>query len=212
MSKFPDIDWNTSALHKELNPELQTSFTDFNVKFHYHSLEQIINIEKNQKVVAFLKESQLLYRFSKFHPLITGTIPLAINIETSDLDILFQSENFEEFTKHVLEFFPKSVIRIEQDYVLAIFKHNDLNIEFFCQKIHPLKQRAHQHLRIEARLLKLLGVHFRRRIIQLKREGFKTEPAFGELLALDNPYEDLLQLNTLSDIDLLQRFSHLKDL
>lgn len=32
------------------------------------------------------------------------------------------------------------------------------------------------------------------KIIDLKKKGIKTEPAFGKLLDLENPYEDLLKV------------------
>lgn len=37
----------------------------------------------------------------------------------------------------------------------------------------------------------------------LKKEGYKTEPAFGMLLGLDNPYVQLIELEELADDGLL---------
>lgn len=46
----------------------------------------------------------------------------------------------------------------------------------------------------EYRILKERGEDFKQKIIQLKQQGMKTEPAFGLLLGLENPYKDLLKL------------------
>ncbi len=45
----------------------------------------------------------------------------------------------------------------------------------------------------EYRILQEKGEDFKNEIIALKRQGIKTEPAFGILLGLENPYEDLLK-------------------
>lgn len=211
MNDYPDIAWNTSALSKDLNPELQASFEGFNVKFHYHSLEQIINIEKNISVSKFLDESQILSKLKAYRPLISGTIPLGIDTNESDLDILFQADNFKEFLDIVKDIFPMAKNRIETDYSLSSFRFKGLNVELFCQKLHPIEQSAHRHLRTEARLLKLLGLKFKQKIIELKEAGVKTEPAFGEVLGLSDPYSDLLTLGKFSDVQLLERFSQIRD-
>lgn len=39
--------------------------------------------------------------------------------------------------------------------------------------------------------------------------GEKTEPAFGKLLNLTAPYKELIELNKLSDSELLSRFDNL---
>ncbi len=52
---------------------------------------------------------------------------------------------------------------------------------------------AYRHMIKEYEILKMYGEEFRKQIIQLKRQGLKTEPAFGVLLGLKNdPYIELL--------------------
>lgn len=48
MKKHPEIDFDTKALSKELNPELVIKFDDCAIKFHHQSLDEIIKIEKAQ--------------------------------------------------------------------------------------------------------------------------------------------------------------------
>jgi len=48
---------------------------------------------------------------------------------------------------------------------------------------------------IENKILEQEGKQFRKKIIALKEQGYKTEPAFATLLGLEgNPYEALLEL------------------
>ena len=47
---------------------------------------------------------------------------------------------------------------------------------------------------IEQNLLSKYGEEFRQRIIELKRQGYKTEPAFGQALGLKrDPYTEMLK-------------------
>ena len=55
---------------------------------------------------------------------------------------------------------------------------------------------------IEHRILNIACSKFREEIIRLKSLGFKNEPAFGVLLKLHNPYEDLIGMNDMTDIEL----------
>ena len=48
---------------------------------------------------------------------------------------------------------------------------------------------------VEYKLLKRLGETARQGIIELKRSGYKTEPAFAKLLRITgDPYDELLQI------------------
>ena len=41
------------------------------------------------------------------------------------------------------------------------------------------------------------GEEFRQQVVNLKKQGYKTEPAFAKLLGLnsENPFDELLKLN-----------------
>ncbi|MGL5579695.1 MAG: DUF4269 domain-containing protein, partial [Cetobacterium sp.] len=46
---------------------------------------------------------------------------------------------------------------------------------------------------------------FRQKIIELKKDGMKTEPAFAFLLKLEgNPYDKILELENYSDYELIK--------
>lgn len=62
---------------------------------------------------------------------------------------------------------------------------------------NQIQQFAYRHLIIEYNLLNQYGEKFRQQIIELKRQGHKTEPAFGLALGLTgDPYMELLKFET----------------
>ena len=198
----PELNWDKRALGKELNPEVEAQFGEVNIKFHHHSLDCIINIEKHKKAFQFLSKLNL---FKEFYPLVSGTIPLGINVDSSDLDILMECRSFNHLASEIKQVFPQAIVKIEKKYLTARFDFEGLPVEIYAEDKCPLKQTAHKHLRIENRIIKLLGEEFKNRIIELKRKGIKTEPAFGLLLELDDPYEDLLRMYELNDFELLEK-------
>lgn len=214
LDKYSNINFNKKGLSKDLNPELEIEFQDCAIKFHHKSLEHIINIEKNDKIATFLEEENILSKLKGHTPCISGTLPLDIQHMDSDLDILFQSENLDEFLNEAktlfgnMSNFTHRMAEYQNLQSLIInFDYNDLPIELFCQNTNVFKQQANQHFLIEGRLLKLLGKEFSKKIRQLKVNGTKTEPAFGELLNLKEPYSDLIELNKLSDSELFSKFN-----
>ncbi|MBC9798699.1 DUF4269 domain-containing protein, partial [Sinomicrobium weinanense] len=65
--------------------------------------------------------------------------------------------------------------------------------EVFGQDIPVCEQAAYIHMIAEDSLLQERGKIFRQRILDLKRKGHKTEPAFGMLLGIQtDPYAELL--------------------
>lgn len=203
LQKFPELNWDLRATSKIINPEIEAKFSKFNVKFHHHALDHIIELERHSAAFGFIPSLQV---FSKYFPLIAGTIPLGIDVKGSDLDILMLACDFDELAKDILTDFPEAKITTSANNLTANFIHGYLPVEIFAENTNPLEQKAYRHLRIEGRLLKLLGNDFKKKIIKLKKDGLKTEPAFGKLLNLSNPYEELLELYWQSDEVLLERF------
>lgn len=136
-----------------------------------------------------------------FDPVLAGTIPIEINVSNSDLDVLCCASDLELFGTLMYESFSempdfkmnKGTIR-QEPFVLCTFQTSHFPIEIFAQHI-PIKQQfAFRHLLIEHYLLEKYGSDFKARIIALKEQGVKTEPAFAQLLGLDgDPYMALLQ-------------------
>ena len=126
---------------------------------------------------------------------------LTINVSNSDLDVLCCAADLELFETLIQESFSempdftmrKGTIR-EEPFVLCTFQTNYFPIEIFAQHIPSVQQYAFRHLLVEHYLLEKHGPDFKSKIVALKEQGIKTEPAFAQLLGLDgDPYMALLQ-------------------
>jgi len=153
---------------------------------------------KQVRAYHVLTQHYILSKLNTYDPLLTGTIPINIDIETSDLDIICSFSEKEEFTTKLKELFSKqSNFKIwENKYHQAIVAHftiDEFEIEVFGQNKPTREQLAYRHMLIEHEILQVKNESFRQQIIALKKQGYKTEVAFGLLLGLtENPYEQLL--------------------
>lgn len=138
----------------------------------------------------------------KFNPILTGTIPIGIDLPESDLDIICECKNHSKFSELLITLFSNQkgfkILSTVQDGIestIATFKTVHFLFEVFGQNIKTDKQNAYRHMLIENRILQEKGVEFKQEIIKLKSSGIKTEPAFAKLLGLSgNPYVELLKL------------------
>lgn len=137
--------------------------------------------------------------------MLAGTIPIEIDIESSDLDIVCEVNlRFEEdFLEEIMlsKLIPTDVeVSVEkvmvngEESIVLNFMLEEFPIEIFGQNKPTTQQNAYLHMIAEHKILEERGEEFKQKIIELKKQGIKTEPAFGMLLGLENPYEDLLKL------------------
>jgi hypothetical protein len=153
----------------------------------------------------------VLERLRDFDAVLTGSLPLAVDIPGSDLDIVCHAEDLDVFARHVQDtfgHFPTFTIRRKTLHnipsVIGRFASRDFPVEIVGQPLPVAAQRAFRHLVVEARLLRYGGEVVREQIRQYKLCGLKTEPAFAAVFALKgDPYHTLLQLSDLSDAQLL---------
>jgi hypothetical protein len=155
-----------------------------------------------KQIQAFevLTRNKVLTNLAEFDPILVGTIPINIDIENSDLDIICYWKNKTEFIDKLNSVFgDKSEFKIRerlinnQESVIANFKIDDFEIEIFGQNIPTKNQNGYRHMIIEHEILQSKGENFRLEVIKLKQNGHKTEPAFGILLGFKNdPYRELL--------------------
>lgn len=158
--------------------------------------------EKQQYAFEILKKYEIFEKLNFYSPVLAGTIPIEIDIEGSDLDIICKVDlQFQEvFIETVRSCIPdhtevhieNGVVNGEQCIVIN-YTLEGLLIEIFGQNKPALQQNAYCHMIGEYKILQEKGENFKQKIIELKKEGMKTEPAFGILLGLENPYEDLLK-------------------
>jgi hypothetical protein len=156
--------------------------------------------QKQKMAFEVLTQFRVLEKLVEFNPILVGTIPINIDIEKSDLDIVCCWENKLSFIKKVKDLFEKEihftiheVLIDNQESVVASFYLGSFEIEIFGQNIPTKQQNGYKHMVIEDEILRLRGENFRQEIIKLKKNGHKTEPAFGLLLGLKgNVYQELL--------------------
>ncbi|QGK75398.1 DUF4269 domain-containing protein [Flavobacterium sp. SLB02] len=156
--------------------------------------------QKQQQAFEILTQNKVLLNLAEFDPILVGTIPINIDIENSDLDIICHWKNKTDFTEKLNSVFSKeneftlreSIIN-DKESIIANFKINDFEIEVFGQNTPTKNQNGYKHMIIEHEILQSKGENFRLEIIKLKQNGYKTEPAFAFLLGLKgDPYVELL--------------------
>ena len=157
---------------------------------------------RQQHAYNLLSEYCIFEKLANYQPLLAGTIPINIDLPTSDLDIICYWKNKEQFKtllqkefKQHPKFVLKETLNRNHETIIARFQLEYFPIEIFGQNRPSATQEAFRHMLIEHALLEKYGEGFRKQIIQLKNQGYKTEPAFAQLLGITgNPYDELLKL------------------
>ena len=159
---------------------------------------------KQQMAYKILSENRIMDILCDFDPILVGTVPINIDIENSDLDIICFWEDQRDFREKLVaqfsEFGAFGIRDISIHGQLATvtnFFIDKIEIEIFGQNIPTKSQYGYRHMLIENKLLSEKGDDFRRKIIKLKQQGYKTEPAFAKILGLEgDPYQELLKFET----------------
>lgn len=168
-----------------------------------------------QKAFRSLQKLQIFNLLAEYSPILTGTIPIGISIDSSDLDITCRFMDADKFEKKMENLFGQQKgFKIQQKekngywVVVASFTFQNLPFEIFGSLFPATDQNSYRHMLIEHRILQLLGEDFKQKIIQLKKEGLKTEPAFATLLKIDgDPYLQLLDIEGITDTEILQMWN-----
>lgn len=159
-----------------------------------------------------LNELKLFSYLADYQPILTGTIPLGIDIDSSDLDICCEIYELKQFAQRVQKYYSHfeeftywSSIHQSVSTITISFQYQHWLIEIFGQGLPTQQQYAYRHMLIEYRVLDLANARFKDKIIELKQDGVKTEPAFSQLLGLPgDSYEVLLNLEYFSEEQLYQ--------
>jgi len=159
-----------------------------------------IGNERQKRAYEILTKYRIFEVLEHYSPILAGTIPIEIDIEESDLDIICEVEDKIEFEKFLVQNFSELDLKIEkitikeEKSIICNFQLEEFPIEIFAQNMPTIEQNAYRHMIVEYKILQENGEEFKQKIIDLKKKGIKTEPAFGVLLGLKNPYEDLLKI------------------
>ncbi|MCR1027044.1 DUF4269 domain-containing protein [Cellulophaga baltica] len=170
---------------------------------NFRTIEYLKSGNERQKLAfSEIKKHKVLEKLKKYNPILTGTIPIEIDVPESDLDIICECQNHSEFKAYLLDQFSQkkdfkvySILQNDIESTIAEFKTENFLFEIFGQNIPTEKQDAYRHMIIETNILEEKGFEFKQKVKDLKSSGIKTEPAFAKLLGLEgNPYIELLKL------------------
>lgn len=148
----------------------------------------------------------VLRGLDQFDPHVAGTPPLGLDLADSDIDVLCHAPDPVQFTSAIWAGFSKyrdfrawQWVSSERP-VVAQFSAEGWKFELFGLPQPVQDQMGWRHFRIEQRLLAMGGMRLRTLVLDERRRGLKTEPAFAAVLNLSgDPYQALLDLDTWSD-------------
>jgi hypothetical protein len=167
---------------------------------------------KQQAAAAALDTLAIFQQLAQFEPVLVGTIPLGIDLENSDLDILCSTVEtgngaFLQRCQQLFGGYPgfqvrqKSILNVPT--ALVRFNFQGFPFELFGQPVPAFQQRGFRHMVVEWRLLQLAGSSAAEEIRQLKQGGMKTEPAFAAYFKIiGDPYHRLDEMADYTIADL----------
>ncbi|MBB2951366.1 DUF4269 domain-containing protein [Sphingobacterium sp. JUb56] len=152
---------------------------------------------KQRKTHKIITKYQLFEILNDYKPILVGTIPINIDIEESDVDIILQAHNLKKLTQLLLKSFAQfaqfRLSTFNNGALTSNFMLEDTLIEIYATDIDTEKQNGYLHMIKEYEILQARKDSFKMEIIKLKKQGIKTEPAFCKLLNISgDPYVELL--------------------
>jgi hypothetical protein len=167
---------------------------------------------RQQHAYVVLEELALWSTMSGFDPVLAGTIPLAIDVPASDLDIICEvalpcqalfEQVLQDHYGHLPSFQLGRMSSRGYEASVGSFYYAGIALEVFGQALPTVQQYAYRHLVVEQAILQVGGETWRQAVQRLKQQGLKTEPAFALLLNLPgDPYDALLALEGKSSSEL----------
>lgn len=166
------------------------------------------NLDLKERVQQAISNSQILEKLQPYSPTVVTTIILDLHTTNSDIDILCQhhnDENFSEAFRCSFEHLNNFHLTNTKEYILGSFIKDGFQFEIYSSTQPVNQQLGFRHYKIMERLKRLGGEGFCEQIRSLKRTGVKTESAMCRLLNIPgDPYQEILTLETLSDCELTQ--------
>ncbi|MGP4071524.1 DUF4269 domain-containing protein [Piscibacillus sp. B03] len=156
--------------------------------------------DRYKKALERIEQLNILNELSEYNPTLCGTLPIGVDTENSDLDIIMEVKDLEAFREEIEYLYSSyELFRVKEKVirgckvVKANFRYGGFEFELFGQNRPVQEQYAYLHMIIEKEILNQQP-SLTQRIKSLKEEGYKTEPAFCKVLELPgDPYEALIQ-------------------
>ena len=153
-----------------------------------------------KKAFHVLSENNVMEKLNAYSPILAGTVPLDIDIDGSDLDIICCFNDIGHFEVTVKKHFSgeagfrcRRAVFSGFETFIANFNLQGTPVEVFGQNQAVSAQNAVRHMFAEYLILEKLGSAFKAEIRRLKTMGIKTEAAFAKLLGIEgDPYVELL--------------------
>lgn len=158
--------------------------------------------QRQKRAYEVLTSRSVISKLDKYNPILVGTIPINIDTEKSDLDIICFWTNKGDFISTLLSSFQNEInftieekLKSGKEVVVAKFNIDEFPVEVYGQNTPTTEQNGYRHMVAEHKILMEKGEDFRLQVIELKRKGIKTEPAFAKLLGLtNNPFDEMLKI------------------
>jgi hypothetical protein len=157
--------------------------------------------KRQQNAYSAIMEINIFNELNTYDPVLCGTLPIGIDVEGSDLDIIMEVQEFDLFSGLLQTLYgntdnfkiKRTTIR-GKEVVKANFIFNNFEFELFGQTQPVHMQNAYIHMIIEHKLMQKIP-HLKEKVINLKKQGYKTEPAFCKVLGITgDPYIGLIKL------------------
>jgi len=182
------------------------------MEINWHDITYLkLGNERQKNAYSVLNKLKIFKILREYNPTLVGTIPIEIDISESDLDIICEVYELEEFEELVIKSFNKyDNFHIERQTVkglltsIAYFGYSNFLIEIFGQPKSVIEQNGYRHMIVEKKLLEISGESARKQIKKLKKLGLKTEPAFAKYFNLKGDlFDELLKLSRLNKKELI---------
>ncbi len=172
--------------------------------------------DRQQAAFLAVLELDLFSVLADYDPLLTGTLPLGLDLPDSDLDVICSVQDFAEF--HAVmqamygwydEFACESMQIDGMATAVCSFRYNRFRIKISGQPQATREQAAYRRMAATARLLRMAGETALDDVRRLKAAGMATAQAVGAYFQLEGRAEETLaELANASAEDLMQIITH----
>ena len=155
--------------------------------------------DRQQAAFITVIELDLFSVLADYDPLLTGTLPLGLDLPDTDLDVICQVEDFAEFGMvmramygYYDEFEYTETAREGIPSVTCSFRYNRFRIRIAGQPIPTREQEAYRRTTAAARLLRMAGETALEDVRRLRSAGMQTNLAVSAYFQLEGAPEQAL--------------------